>query len=82
MYSTNAPLASPGPQNKQWQIKYVPLSITKSFQVEFEEWKGALNSAGGLSIDDINFSELKCPHATLQINHFQEVLKWLWLHKL
>jgi len=40
----------------------VPLNANKTFQVLFEARKGAGNSRGGLSLDDINISETECPH--------------------
>lgn len=50
------------------------MNATKSFQVEFEVRKGAGSSTGGISIDDINLSELECPHVMLQINDFDKLL--------
>uniref|UniRef100_A0A3B4U5X4 Metalloendopeptidase n=1 Tax=Seriola dumerili TaxID=41447 RepID=A0A3B4U5X4_SERDU len=48
--------------------------VSSHFQVEFEARKGAGSSSGGFSIDDINLSEIECPHVTLQINDFERVL--------
>ncbi|KAK7886880.1 hypothetical protein WMY93_026501 [Mugilogobius chulae] len=62
-----------GPLTRYWQIKYVPIETSKFFQVEFEVRKGPLPSTGGISIDDINLSELQCPHGTIQINNLQEI---------
>ncbi|XP_070823438.1 meprin A subunit beta-like [Chaetodon trifascialis] len=63
-----------GPRTSHWQLKHVSLDATKHFQVEFEVRKGAGSSSGGFSIDDINLSEIECPHVTLQINDFERVL--------
>lgn len=41
----------------------------------FESRKGADSSSGGFSIDDINLSETECPHLTMQINDFGNLLK-------
>ncbi|KAK7886881.1 hypothetical protein WMY93_026502 [Mugilogobius chulae] len=63
-----------GGLTSHWQLHHVPLNATKSFQVEFEVRKGAGSSTGGISIDDVNLSELECPHVTLQINDFDQHL--------
>ncbi|XP_033837349.1 meprin A subunit beta-like [Periophthalmus magnuspinnatus] len=62
-----------GPQTKKWQIKYVPIETYKTFQVEFEVQRGEVPSTGGISIDDINLSEIQCPHVTLQIDSLPEI---------
>ncbi|KAJ0000016.1 hypothetical protein NQD34_011858, partial [Periophthalmus magnuspinnatus] len=62
-----------GQLTSHWQLHHVSLNATKSFQVEFEVRKGAGSSTGGISIDDINLSELECPHVTLQINDFDQI---------
>ncbi|KAL3980478.1 zinc finger protein ZFPM2 [Sarotherodon galilaeus] len=54
-----------GPPTSHWTLHHVPLNATKQFQVEFEVRKGAGNSAGGFSIDDINLSELDTHTPTL-----------------
>uniref|UniRef100_A0A3P8SD21 Metalloendopeptidase n=1 Tax=Amphiprion percula TaxID=161767 RepID=A0A3P8SD21_AMPPE len=56
-------------------LHHVSLNATKHFQVEFEVHKGEGSSSGGFSIDDISLSELECPHLTLQIDDFEELLK-------
>uniref|UniRef100_A0A3B4GDV0 Metalloendopeptidase n=1 Tax=Pundamilia nyererei TaxID=303518 RepID=A0A3B4GDV0_9CICH len=61
----------PGLPTSHWTLHHVPLNATKQFQVEFEVRKGAGNSTGGFSIDDINLSELECPDGTWQINDFE-----------
>ncbi|XP_019220676.1 meprin A subunit beta-like isoform X3 [Oreochromis niloticus] len=63
-----------GPPTSHWTLHHVPLNATKQFQVEFEVRKGAGNSTGGFSIDDINLSELECPDGTWQINNFERLL--------
>ncbi|KAL0172118.1 hypothetical protein M9458_032429, partial [Cirrhinus mrigala] len=40
-----------------WKLHHVPLNANKTFQVVFEARKGAGNSSGGFSLDDINISE-------------------------
>uniref|UniRef100_A0A671QA05 Metalloendopeptidase n=1 Tax=Sinocyclocheilus anshuiensis TaxID=1608454 RepID=A0A671QA05_9TELE len=56
-----------------WKLHHVPLHANKTFQVVFEARKGAGNSSGGFSLDDINISETECPH-TWQIRDFEKVL--------
>ncbi len=51
----------------------MPLNANKNFQVVFEARKGAGNSSGGFSLDDINISETECPH-TWQIRDFEKDL--------
>ncbi|XP_056237519.1 meprin A subunit beta-like [Seriola aureovittata] len=63
-----------GSPTSHWQLQHVSLNAIKHFQVEFEARKGAGSSSGGFSIDDINLSEIECPHVTLQINDFERVL--------
>ncbi|KAL1259428.1 hypothetical protein QQF64_010005 [Cirrhinus molitorella] len=62
-----------GPPGNYWKLHHVPLNANKTFQVEFEAHKGAGNSSGGFSLDDINISETECPH-TWQIRDFEKVL--------
>ncbi|XP_036393814.1 meprin A subunit beta-like [Megalops cyprinoides] len=57
-----------------WQLQHVPLNATKTFQVEFEGIKGAGNSTGGFSIDDINLSETECPDRILQIRNAEQLI--------
>ncbi|XP_051721879.1 meprin A subunit beta-like isoform X4 [Ctenopharyngodon idella] len=52
-----------------WKLHHVSLNANKTFQVVFEARKGAGNSSGGFSLDDINISETECPH-TWQIRNF------------
>ena len=56
-----------------WKLHHVPLNANTSFQVVFEGRKGAGNSSGGFSLDDINVSETECP-LTWQIRDFQKIL--------
>ncbi|XP_050959627.1 meprin A subunit beta-like [Labeo rohita] len=62
-----------GPPGNYWKLHHVPLNANKTFQVVFEARKGAGNSSGGFSLDDINISETECPH-TWQIRDFEKVL--------
>ncbi|XP_055019439.1 meprin A subunit beta-like, partial [Boleophthalmus pectinirostris] len=64
-----------GNKTSYWKYHHVSISATKSFQVEFEVQKGAGSSTGGFSIDDINLSELTCPHVAIQVDDFENVLK-------
>lgn len=73
-FHRNVKTLPPGRQTNHWQLHYVPLNATKDFRVVFEVRKGAGNSTGGFSIDDINLSETECPHATLQIDDFETLL--------
>lgn len=63
-----------GQRTSHWQLQHVSLNATGHFQVEFEVRKGAGSSSGGFSIDDINLSEIECPHVTLQINNIEHLL--------
>ncbi|XP_054902989.1 meprin A subunit beta-like [Poeciliopsis prolifica] len=63
-----------GEPTSHWKLHHVSLNATKNFQVVFEAQKGAGNSRGGFSIDDINLSETECPHVTLQIDDLQRRL--------
>ncbi|KAF4103248.1 meprin A subunit beta-like [Onychostoma macrolepis] len=62
------------PPGNYWKLHHVSLNANKTFQVVFEARKGAGNSSGGFSLDDINISETECPH-TWQIRDFEKVLK-------
>ncbi|XP_072536825.1 meprin A subunit beta-like [Salminus brasiliensis] len=62
-----------GPPTDRWQLRLVPLDASKTFLVEFEARKGAGNSKGGFSVDDINLSESECPHNVWQIENFMEI---------
>ncbi|XP_015227342.1 PREDICTED: meprin A subunit beta-like [Cyprinodon variegatus] len=63
-----------GTSTSHWKLHHVSLNATKNFQVVFEVRKGAGNSTGGFSIDDINLSETECPHVALQIDDFKSIL--------
>uniref|UniRef100_A0A3Q2ED66 Metalloendopeptidase n=1 Tax=Cyprinodon variegatus TaxID=28743 RepID=A0A3Q2ED66_CYPVA len=63
-----------GSPTSHWKIHHVSLNATKNFQVVFEVRKGAGNSTGGFSIDDINLSETECPHVVLQIDDLENLL--------
>ncbi|XP_067284309.1 meprin A subunit beta-like [Pseudorasbora parva] len=54
-----------------WKLHHVPLNANKSFQVVFEGRKGAGDSSGGFSLDDINVSETECPF-TWQIRDIEK----------
>ncbi|KAJ4922791.1 hypothetical protein JOQ06_022778 [Pogonophryne albipinna] len=63
-----------GDSTNYWKLHHVSLNATKHFQVEFDVRKGAGNSTGGFSIDDINLSEIECPHVTMQLDDFEQTL--------
>ncbi|XP_058653167.1 meprin A subunit beta-like [Onychostoma macrolepis] len=62
-----------GSPGNYWKLHHVTLNANKTFQVVFEARKGAGNSSGGFSLDDINISETDCPH-TWQIRDSEKVL--------
>lgn len=57
-----------------WQLYHVTLKVTKKFRVVFEGVRGASTSLGGLSIDDINLSETRCPHHIWHIRNFTQFI--------
>ncbi|XP_075825350.1 meprin A subunit beta-like isoform X1 [Microtus pennsylvanicus] len=57
-----------------WQLYYVTLQVTEKFRVVFEGLRGSGSSSGGLSIDDINLSETRCPHHIWRIPNFTQLL--------
>ncbi|XP_029402892.1 meprin A subunit beta isoform X1 [Mus pahari] len=57
-----------------WRLYYVTLQVTKKFRVVFEGLRGPGTSSGGLSIDDINLSETRCPHHIWHIQNFTQLL--------
>lgn len=57
-----------------WQLYYVTLQVTEKFRVVFEGLRGPGTSSGGLSIDDINLSETRCPHHIWHIQNFTQLL--------
>ncbi|KAM8847668.1 meprin A subunit beta-like [Synchiropus picturatus] len=63
-----------GPPTSHWRIHHVSLDAQSEFQVEFEVQKGNGSSSGGISIDDMNLSEIQCPDVTMQIDDFEHVL--------
>ncbi|XP_075389355.1 meprin A subunit beta [Tenrec ecaudatus] len=57
-----------------WQLYYVPLNVTNKFRVVFGGIRGSGSSLGGLSIDDINLSETRCPHHIWHIKNFTQLI--------
>ncbi|XP_036596450.1 meprin A subunit beta-like [Trichosurus vulpecula] len=55
-----------------WQLYHVPLAVTTKFRVVFEGTRGTGTTTGGLSIDDINLSEIRCPHYVWKIDNFSQ----------
>ncbi|XP_043849663.1 meprin A subunit beta [Dromiciops gliroides] len=56
-----------------WHLHHVPLAVTTKFRVVFEGTRGIGTPAGGLSIDDINLSETRCPHHIWKISNFTQL---------
>ncbi|CAJ0930705.1 unnamed protein product [Ranitomeya imitator] len=63
-----------GQPAEYWQLYHVSISTKNKFRVVFEGVKGIGASAGGISVDDINFSEAKCPHHIWHIRNFTNQL--------
>ncbi|XP_045706122.1 meprin A subunit beta [Phyllostomus hastatus] len=57
-----------------WELYYVTMKVTNKFRVVFEGVKGTGASSGGLSIDDINLSETRCPHHIWRIRNFTQFI--------
>lgn len=57
-----------------WQLYHVTLKVTNKFRVVFGGVRGAGTSLGGLSIDDINLSETRCPHHIWRIRNFTQFI--------
>ncbi|XP_052393489.1 meprin A subunit beta isoform X2 [Carassius gibelio] len=57
-----------------WELYHVTLDVSDKFRVVFEGVKGRKPSKGGLSLDDINLSETKCPQFTWRIRNFTRLL--------
>ncbi|XP_059369044.1 meprin A subunit beta-like isoform X2 [Carassius carassius] len=57
-----------------WELYHVMLNVSDKFRVVFEGVKGRKPSKGGLSLDDINLSETKCPQYTWRIRDFKRLL--------
>ncbi|KAL0164226.1 hypothetical protein M9458_039979, partial [Cirrhinus mrigala] len=57
-----------------WELYHVMLNVSDKFRVVFEGVKGGEASKGGLSLDDINLSETKCPQHTWRIRNFTSLL--------
>ncbi|XP_041941131.1 meprin A subunit beta [Alosa sapidissima] len=63
-----------GPPDTIWQVHHVNLDVTKKFRVVFAGTKGTGPSTGGLSLDDVNLSETKCPDHVWRIKDFDKVM--------
>uniref|UniRef100_A0A672T674 Metalloendopeptidase n=1 Tax=Sinocyclocheilus grahami TaxID=75366 RepID=A0A672T674_SINGR len=57
-----------------WELYHVTLDVSDKFRVVFEGVKGRDTSKSGLSLDDINLSETKCPQYTWRIRDFTSLL--------
>lgn len=62
-----------GTPDYYWRLHHVTLNAYKNFQVVFEARKGAGNSSGGFSLDDINISQTECPKIW-QIRNIEKLL--------
>ncbi|KAA0703230.1 Meprin A subunit beta [Triplophysa tibetana] len=61
-----------GRPDNYWRLHHVPLNADKTFRLLFEARKGAGNSSGGFSLDDINISQTECPQIW-QIRNFRKL---------
>ncbi|XP_040289825.1 meprin A subunit beta-like [Bufo bufo] len=59
-----------GPPADYWQIHHSKLTAKNKFRFVFQGLKGGGDSAGGISIDDINLSETECPQNVWHIRNF------------
>ncbi|XP_054579582.1 meprin A subunit beta [Eptesicus fuscus] len=57
-----------------WQLYHVTLQVANKFRVLFGGVRGAGASLGGLSLDDINLSETRCPHHIWRIRNFTQLM--------
>ncbi|XP_036860644.1 meprin A subunit beta isoform X2 [Manis javanica] len=57
-----------------WQLYHVTLEVTSKFRVVFAGVRGPGASQGGLSMDDINLSETRCPHHVWHIRNFTQFI--------
>ncbi|XP_067323176.1 meprin A subunit beta [Anolis sagrei] len=57
-----------------WELHHISLTMSSKSRVFFEGIKGSTASNGGLSIDDVNLSETRCPHHVWHIRNFTELL--------
>ncbi|XP_043921774.1 meprin A subunit beta-like [Protopterus annectens] len=57
-----------------WELHHFSMSVTNKFRVVFEGVKSSGASMGGISIDDINLSETKCPTHVWHIRNFTHLL--------
>lgn len=53
-----------------WQLHFSSINTSNKFRFVFRGIKGSGNPAGGISIDDINLSETKCPQNVWHIRNF------------
>ncbi|KAI5104702.1 meprin A subunit beta isoform X1 [Silurus meridionalis] len=60
---------------KLWHLHHVSLDVSTKFRVVFKGTKGAGNSMGGLSLDDINLSETTCPEHVWRVKNFKSVME-------
>ncbi|RXN15244.1 meprin A subunit beta-like protein [Labeo rohita] len=63
-----------GGHQGSWELYHVTLDVSDKFRVVFEGVKGRKRSKGGLSLDDVNLSETKCPQYTWRIRNFTSLL--------
>uniref|UniRef100_A0A8C1RXW3 Metalloendopeptidase n=1 Tax=Cyprinus carpio TaxID=7962 RepID=A0A8C1RXW3_CYPCA len=63
-----------GGRRGSWELYHVTLDVSDKFRVVFEGVKGRKPSKGGLSLDDLNLSETKCPQYTWRIRDFTRLL--------
>ncbi|XP_043921776.1 meprin A subunit beta-like [Protopterus annectens] len=57
-----------------WQLHHFSMNVANKFRVVFEGVKRSGASMGGVSIDDINLSETKCPTHVWHIRNFTHLV--------
>lgn len=64
-----------GPPEGLWQVHHVSLDVKTKFRVVFQGTKVAAGTGpGGMSLDDINVSETKCPEFIWRVKDFSNVM--------
>ncbi|XP_026168789.1 meprin A subunit beta isoform X2 [Mastacembelus armatus] len=65
-----------GASQELWQLHHVSLDVKTKFRVVFQGTKEHSGpSTGGLSLDDINLSEMTCPEFIWRVKNFSHVME-------
>ncbi|XP_055005184.1 meprin A subunit alpha-like isoform X2 [Boleophthalmus pectinirostris] len=65
-----------GVSDSAWKIAHVPLEVDMKFRYAFQGVRGnTSSSAGGLFLDDISLSEMRCPNAVWTISNFSRIME-------